>query len=139
MIILDTNVLSALMAPALNPVTVHWLNSQSANRIWTTAVNVFESRSGIRLLPAGRRRQALELALDELLETIFNDRILPFDHEAAEAAAQLAGQRAAKGKNVGQRDTQIAGIAVSRAATIATRNAKDFDDLDIEVVDPWKA
>ena len=139
MIILDTNVLSALMTPALNPSPVRWLDSQAANLIWTTSVNVFESRGGIRLLPVGRRRHDLELALDTLLETDFADRVLPFDHAAAEAAAAISSQRISKGRNIGPRDTQIAGIAVSRRATLATRNTRDFNDLDIEVIDPWKA
>ena len=137
MIILDTNVLSALMTPTLNPTPVGWLDTQPANLIWTTAVTVFESRGGILLLSAGRRRQALELNLDALLETVFVDRVLPFDHAAAEAAAAISSRRISKGRNVGPRDTQIAGIAVSRRATLATRNIKDFDDLDIEVINPW--
>lgn len=56
MIVLDTNVLSALMTPKLNPMPVAWLDNQPAPLIWTTAVSIFESRAGIRLLPSGKRR-----------------------------------------------------------------------------------
>jgi predicted nucleic acid-binding protein len=139
MIILDTNVLSALMTPALNPEPLIWLDKQPQSSIWTTAVNIFESRSGIRLLPIGKRRQRLEAALDELIANILTDRILPFDRDAAEAAATIAGRRVSRGNNVGARDTQIAGVAVSRGATIATRNLKDFNDLQIELVNPWQS
>jgi len=137
MIILDTNVLSALMTPMLNPQPVAWLDRQSQALIWTTAVNIFELRSGIRLLPTGKRRRSLEDALDKLIAEILSDRILPFDREAAEIAADIASQRTARGNNVGRRDTQIAGIAVSRGAAVATRNLKDFDDLDATLINPW--
>lgn len=138
MIVLDTNVLSALMTPALNPEPLEWLDRQPPSSIWTTAVNVFESRSAIHLLPAGKRRQSLDAALDELIANILNDRILPFDRDAAEAAARIESRRISKGSNIGSRDTQIAGIAVSRGAALATRNLKDFNDLEIGLINPWR-
>jgi predicted nucleic acid-binding protein len=137
MIILDTNVLSALMTPSLNPGPLAWLDKQPAQSIWTTAVNIFESRSGIRLLPEGRRRRGLDEALDVVIEHLLADRVLPFDRAAAEAAATITGARVAKGINIESRDTQIAGIAVSRNAKLATRNVKDFRDLEVELIDPW--
>lgn len=66
------------------------------------------------------------------------DRILPFDHAAAEAAATIAAIRITKGINIGARDTQIAGIVVSRSASLATRNLKDFSDLKIDLLNPWQ-
>jgi predicted nucleic acid-binding protein len=139
MIILDTNVLSALMAPSLNPRPLAWLDEQPPTAIWTTAVNIFESRSGIRLLPPGRRREALETSLDIMIVNLFGERVLPFDLAAAESAATLVGARVSKGITVAARDTQIAGIAVSRRAKLATRNLRDFRDLEIELIDPWVA
>jgi predicted nucleic acid-binding protein len=139
MIVLDTNVLSALMTPKLNPEPVAWLDRQPAAFIWTTAVSIFESRAGIRLLPAGKRRDGLDTALDALVSQILADRILPFDHAAAEAAATIAGSRIRKGINIGARDTQIAGIVVSRGASLATRNLKDFGDLKIGLLNPWQS
>lgn len=139
MIVLDTNVLSALMTPELNPEPIAWIDRQPANLLWTTAVSIFESRAGILLLPAGRRRTGLEAALGTMTREFLADRILPFDREAAEAAAAIAAGRIAKGINIGSRDTQIAGIVVSRNASLATRNLKDFNDLKIDLIDPWKS
>ncbi len=139
MIVLDTNVLSALMTPNLNPQPVSWLDGQPATLVWTTSVCIFEVRAGIRLLPEGRRRDGLDAALDMLIEEMLAERILPFDRAAAEAAATIAGSRIAKGLNIGARDTQIAGIVVSRGAALATRNIKDFADLDVDLIDPWRA
>lgn len=139
MIVLDTNVLSALMRPQLNRIVVEWIDRQPIMSIWTTSVSIMESRSGVLLLPSGQRRDGLMDGLDRLLAELLNDRILPFDLDAAEQAARIVATRESRGRNVGTRDTQIAGIVMARGAALATRNVRDFDDLDIRLVDPWEA
>ena len=137
MIILDTNVLSALMRNAPDAGVVRWLDDQPAESIWITSITLFEARFGLALLPRGRRRQALELAFATLLEKDLEDRVLDFDRGAAVQAAALAAARQRAGRPVDMRDTQIAGIALARRATLATRNVRHFRDLDVAVVDPW--
>ena len=66
------------------------------------------------------------------------NRVLDFDALAAATAAQLAADRQKAGRAVDLRDTLIAGIAVARRATIATRNTRHFDGLDVTVVNPWE-
>ena len=107
--------------------------------VWITSITVFEARLGLALLPQGRRQRALEAAFARLLEDDLENRVLDFDAAAATSAASLAadGQRAGRPANV--RDTQIAGIALARHATLATRNARHFADLKVPVVDPWTA
>jgi predicted nucleic acid-binding protein len=51
----------------------------------------------------------------------------------------LTAQRRRTGRNVEIRDTQIAGIVVARGATLATRNVRDFDDIDARIINPWDA
>jgi predicted nucleic acid-binding protein len=138
MIVLDTNVVSALMRPDLNDVVVAWANRQPELSVWTTSVTVLELRSGILNLPHGRRRAALQTGFDSLLEDLVRGRVLPFDLEAAERAASIFSARRTLGHAVGVLDTQIAGIVMSRNATLATRNVKDFDDLDMPLVNPWE-
>ena len=65
--------------------------------------------------------------------------MLDFDLGAASSAAVLAAERQRAGRPADMRDTQIAGIAVSRRATLATRNVRHFLDLKIPVIDPWTA
>ncbi len=137
MIILDTNVLSALMRPRPEAAVVSWLDQQPTASIWLTSITVFESRLGLALLPAGKRRQALEAGFERLLADDLGNRVLPFDAEAARQAALIGAARQRAGRPVDIRDTQIAGIAVSRRATLATRNVRHFDDLPTAVVDPW--
>lgn len=137
MIVLDTNVLSALMRKEPEPAVVRWLDNQPSESIWITSITLFEARFGLELLPKGRRRQSLERALAQLLEEDLENRILDFDTAAAAEAAMLAAQRQRSGRPVDMRDTQIAGIALARRATLATRNVRHFEDLKITVVDPW--
>jgi len=48
-----------------------------------------------------------------------------------------ARRRAGRGGEL--RDAMIAGIAIARHATLATRNTRHFADLPMAVVDPWTA
>ena len=139
MIILDTNVLSTLMQRAPEASVVAWLDRQPAESVWITSITLFETRLGLALLPAGRRRQALQAAFERLLEEDLENRVLDFDSAAATEAAVLAAERQRTGRPVDMRDTQIAGIALARRATLATRNVRHFVDLNISVVDPWTA
>ena len=138
MIILDTNVLSALMRKAPEGPVVAWLDRQPAESVWITSITMFEARLGLALLPSGRRRQALEAAFARLLEEDLQNRVLDFDSAAATEAASLAAERQKAGRPVDMRDTQIAGIALARRATLATRNVRHFADLKVPVVDPWE-
>ena len=137
MIILDTNVLSALMRKAPDASVVEWLDQQPAESIWITSITLFEARLGLALLPNGRRRNVLESAFEELLVEDLEGRILDFDRPAAEAAAALAAERQRQGRVVDIRDTQIARVVLARRATFATSNVKHFSDLGADVVNPW--
>jgi predicted nucleic acid-binding protein len=136
-IILDTNILGALMRASPDAAVIEWLDRQPVESVWITSITLFETRFCLALLPSGRRRQALESAFDHLLKEDLENRVLDFDSAAATAAASLAAARQKSGRPVDMRDTQIAGIALSRRATLATRNVRHFVDLNISIVDPW--
>ena len=74
-----------------------------------------------------------------MLHDAFESRVLPFDSDAARAYADIAAMRRSAGRPVAPADCQIAAIARSRAMAVATRNVRDFEDIDIKVVDPWAA
>lgn len=139
MILLDTNVLSALMRREADPVVVSWLDRQPPESIWTTAITVFEIRFGLEILASGRRRRSLEDAFAQALDQDFDGRVLPFDQSAAEAAAAIAAEQRRAGRPVEIRDVQIAGIAVARKASLATRNTRHFEGTGIALVDPWSS
>jgi hypothetical protein len=137
-IVLDTNVVSALMQRTPDAAVIDWLNQQPADSIWLTSITIFETRFALALLPKGRRRDSLEDAFSRLLTEDLDKRVLDFDVTAAVAAATIAAARQRAGRPVDMRDTQIAGIAISRNASLATRNTKHFADVSVDVVNPWE-
>lgn len=137
MIILDTNILSSVMRETPDPIIVEWLDSQARESIWTTAITVFEIRLGLSILEKGKRRARLEQSFQLALEEILEGRVLPFDMISAITSADIAAKRRRKGITVDMRDTQIAGIAVAKRSTLATRNTKDFQDLPVSIINPW--
>ncbi len=139
MIILDTNVISALMRSEPDPVVVRWLDGLPPESLWTTAITVFEVRLGLEVLAAGRRRRLLEAAFAAALAEDFEGRVLPFDQAAAQAAGRIAAERRRAGRTVEIRDVQIAGIASARKSAVATRNLRHFAGLGLDLLDPWSA
>lgn len=139
MILLDTNVFSALMKVAPDKTVAKWLDRQPVSSIWTTSITLMEIRYGLQIMSVGRRRSDLTNALTILLEEKLQGRIASFDISAADHAAELLALRKFKGRVVEFRDTMIAGIALAARATLATRNTAHFQDLSIPVVNPWLA
>lgn len=139
MILLDTNVVSALMRPDPETLVVKWLNEQPRSSIWITSITVMELRYGLQTMPAGRRREAMLQLLEKLLAEKIEGRVAPFDTTAAQQAGDLMALRKAKGRLGESRDTMIAGIALSTHATLATRNTAHFADLSVPVINPWAA
>lgn len=136
MIILDTNVLSAFMRPDPDLKVADWLDRQPSASVWTTAVTIFEIEFGLQRMPQGKRREFRERKFQELVSQVLDGRVLSFDTKAAIAAGALSAALQAQGRTVEIRDVQIAGIARSRNAAVATGNVKHFE-LACEVHNPW--
>jgi predicted nucleic acid-binding protein len=136
MVILDTDIISAVMRR--ERAVIAWLDRQPELSIWTTAINFFEIRYGLAVMPLGRRRASDETTFNDILRAELADRILPFDTHAAEQAALLMARRRRTGRIGDARDTMIGGIALAQRATLATRNVRHFDDLSVPVVNPWQ-
>ena len=138
MILLDTNVVSAVMQNRPDPGVVRWLDQQPPDQIWVPSVVVFELRYGLEVLPAGARRRQLEEGLDVLLVELVQGRIAPLDALAAREAAQVAARRKTLGTPVDLRDTLIAGVALAHHAALATRNLRHFQDLGLATINPFQ-
>lgn len=139
MIVIDTNVVSAVMRDLAEARVIAWMNALPASSLWISAISIFEIRFGLARLPAGKRRQTLENAFERSVAEDFEGRVLNFDEGAANAAGAIAAAREAVGKPVEVRDIQIAGIAKHHGATVATRNTRHFEGLGITLIDPWTA
>jgi len=139
MIVLDTNVLSALMRAEPDRPIVRWLDRLAAESIWTTSITVFEVQFGLEVLPDGERKTALCNAFGQVINEDLRGRVLDFDARAATVAGEIAAKLRALGRPVDMRDAQIAGIIAARRATLATRNVRHFVDAGIPVIDPWNS
>jgi predicted nucleic acid-binding protein len=137
MILLDTNVLSALMRQVPDNDVVRWLDRQPRTSVWTTAINVFEIRFGLQVMAIGKRRSVLMAAFERVLTDMIQQRVAHFDSAAAQHAADLMAARQKKGRSGELRDTMIAGIALATHATLATRNVKHFEVASCLLVNPW--
>ena len=136
MIILDTNIVSALMVSPPEKLLLSWLDRQPRLSVWITSVTILEVEYGLQIMPLGKRRSALVEAFGHFLGKL-EERIASFDASSATHTADLMAARKRVGRPRDVRDTMIAGIAVARHATLATRNTAHFQDLPIEVVNPW--
>ena len=137
MLVVDTNVLSALMRPTPDTVVASWVAERPTSSLYLTAISEAELRFGLAIMPPGRRRDGLAEGLERMLRSGFANRVLPFDSAAASAYAAIAAARRAMGRPMPEADCQIAAIARSRDMAVVTRNVRDFADAGIEVIDPW--
>ncbi len=137
MIVLDTNVLSELMKTVPDAAVFAWLERQRRAALFTTAVSLAEVYYRLEILPQGRRRASLTEAARAIFEENFAGRVLSFDAEAAMIYSTTSAAHRRAGRPIGRFDCQIAAIARSRGATLATRNTVVFELCGISLVNPW--
>lgn len=138
MIVLDTNVVSEAMKPEPHPAVLNWLNEQASQTLYLSSVTLAELLFGIGVLPEGRHKDRLTLALDGLLG-LFRDRVLPFDTDAARRYADLAVAAKAAGRGFPTPDGYIAAIAASRGFIVASRDTAPYEAAGVSVIDPCAA
>ena len=139
MIIVDTNVISELMRPAPEPRVDAWLAAQDDEDVYTTTISEAELLFGVALMPHGKRRDALTAAIERTIKKYFEECILPFDRPAAKIYATIRAQRQTAGRRIRSLDCQIAAIAQSVGADIATRNVAHFEECGVNIINPWRA
>lgn len=138
MFVADTNVISSI-DPTKTEKSVHRLDL-TADTIFLTTITVAEVRFGIlQLRRTGATRKARALSdWRSAVESLYADRILPFDVRAAIVASELADRAAGKGQSPGWPDIQIAAIASLRGYTVLTRNVRHFAPLGVAHRDPFE-
>jgi len=135
--LLDTNVLSELLRATPEPAVLAWFATQPAGSLFVSAVTQAEMMLGARLLPAGKRRSALEAAVRAMFEEDFAGRVLSFDGAAVPAYVDIVAARRSLGRPISQFDAQIAAIARRHSARLATRNVGDFEGCEVPLSNPW--
>lgn len=137
MIALDTNIVSELMRPRPAVQVLRWIARQPRDSLFLTTITEAELRYGAALLPAGKRREALEGVIEETVRKDFASRVLEFDSDAARMYAVVSIEHRRAGRPITVFDAQIAAIARSRGARLATRNNADFEYCGLIVINPW--
>lgn len=137
MIVLDTNVLSALMRPALDEAISRWFAGLGLQSLAVTTVTFVEVVRGIERLPQGRRREEISTRFGELVAPDSRLVVFGLDETAARLAGALMARRDAQGRPVSDADMMIAGIVAANGAALATRNTRDFEGLGLSLIDPW--
>lgn len=139
MYVIDTNIASELMRPAPTASVATWIATRDAEEMFLTVVSEAELHYAASILPAGVRKNEFVAALDRWLDVGFGGRVLPFDSAAARYYSAIASRRRAMGRPISTADCQIAAVTCSHRAALVTRNIRDFDEIDIDVINPWTA
>jgi|SRR6267154_2011738 predicted nucleic acid-binding protein len=137
MILLDTNVVSEHLRPRPNPAVLAWIDAQPAASLYICTPVLAELRFGAERLEPGRRQTKLRAAIERIETSVFGGRILGFDAAAAAEYGRLVARRERLGRRIELMDALIAAITLTQRADLATRDAGDFADLGIKVINPF--
>ena len=133
--LLDTNVISEVCKKEPNEAVLNWLG-QNATDLYLSVVTIEEMRFGQFMMPKGKKQAALKQMIDSLLET-YATKMLSFDPHAAAQCAIFHEQAISSAYSPSIEDLMIASIAHVNDLVVVTRNTRDFDYLDIELLDPF--
>lgn len=138
MIVPDTNVVSELIRPAPDRNVSGWFEQQDSDQLYLATPVLAELLFGLKILPSGKRKTLLEIAVISAMETWFGKRFLAFDQHAANTYASVMAETRAAGRPIGILDGQIAAIAEVHRATVATRDTAPFIAAGVPTINPWQ-
>ncbi len=139
MIVLDTNIASELSKRDGHALIREWTSSLDMEELFLSVPVVCEMAFGAELFLLRTGSSKHLFGLRALLEGKFNGRILEFSMRAAMLAGRMRAVRERTGRPVSAMDMAIAGIAAANNATLATRNVRDFEGLDLKLINPFEA
>lgn len=136
--LLDTNVISELIAKYPNERVIQWLDQLDPASIYLSVITIGELRKGIEKLPDSRRKDKLRTWLTDELLVRFRDRILVLDVDVMLTWGELVGRLERSGRPLAAIDSLIAALALAHSCSLVTRNEADFKDTGLRVTNPWK-
>ena len=139
--LIDTNVVSEMMRPRPEPHVAAFLDSIAEEGLGLASVTVWEILDGIGRLDHGRRRRGLADRFRDVLDELFEDRIVAWTLADAQACARIMEEKRRRGEALDDHvpDAFLAAAAATRGLTVVTRNAGEFRNTGVETVDPWAA
>jgi len=136
-ILLDTNVISEPLRREPEPGVIEWIDAQALETLYLSAITVADLRSGIALLPAGKRRTSLQESLERRVLPLFSGRVLPFDLPCTQTYSEIIAKTQKVGLAIATADGFIAATAVANGFAIATRDTSHFEAAEVAVINPW--
>ena len=139
--LIDTNVVSEMMRPRPEPRVAAFLDSIADEGLGLASVTVWEILDGIGRVDPGRRRRALADRFRDLLDELFEDRIVDWSLADAHSCARIMEDKRRRGEPLDDHvpDAFLAAAAATRGLAVATRNTSEFRNTGVEAVDPWAA
>jgi predicted nucleic acid-binding protein len=138
MILLDTNVVSEALRPAPDARVIAWIDAQALETLYLSSMVVAELRSGVSLLPAGKRRNSLHERLEKRVLPAFAGRVLAFDMACTSAYAELLATARKAGSGIETADACTAAVAFVNGLAVATRDVSPFKAAGLTVINPWE-
>ena len=139
--LIDTDVVSEMMRPRPEPGVAAFLDSVADEGLGLSAISVWEILDGIGRLPTGRRRDSLADRFHDLLDELFEDRIVDWSLEDARTCARIMEDKRRCGEPLDDHlpDAFLAAAAATRGLVVLTRNTREFRNTGVDAVDPWTA
>ena len=137
--LIDTNVISEMMRPRPEPRVAAFLDSIADEGLGLTTITVWEVLDGIGRLPLGGRRIHLATRFHDLLDELFEGRIVDWSLADARVCDQIMEEKRRRGEPLDDHvpDAFLAAAAASRGLAVITRNAREFRNTGVEIVNPW--
>jgi toxin FitB len=136
--LLDTNIISELVARNPNSQVVTWIDALDTNSVYLSVVTIGEIRTGIEKLPDSSRKASLTEWLNNDLLVRFAGRILVLDVAVMLGWGELTGRLEGLGRTLPAIDSMIAALAIYHNCNLVTRNEEDFKGTGVNVINPWK-
>lgn len=136
--LLDTCVLSELVAKEPNPKVVEFVDSLDADDVYLSVITIGEITKGIERLPKSKRKTELQAWLKEDLLIRFDGRLVSLDADVLIEWGKLTAEFELKGKTIPVIDSLIAATVLAHQFTLVTRNVDDFEGAGVEIVNPWE-
>ena len=130
--LLDTNTCSYVLRRQFG--LAERLQAQSPADLHVCAITWGEARAGAQKSPAAARL----LAAWAFFLKPFEERILAFDKDAADAYGDIRAQLEREGTMIGDRDCMIAAIARCHDLTVVTANVEEFGRVTGLAVEDWR-
>lgn len=133
--LLDTVVISQRIKPNPDEGVMRWLSQLHEEEAFLSVVTLQELRTGVELLPAGRKRRDIESWLTSGVRQRYAGRILPITEESANECGRLIARGKLQGALPETNDALLAATALVHGLQIATLNRKHFERLGVKLAD----